>query len=127
VEHHAADELHVVVPHAEKPPAPLPADRERLDEDVVESLAGGEPPAELGRLAAELRVAHRLVLGLEGVDGLDLRLEPPQVAGVGGSEQAGDEPLDAAAGGGGAVGERVPDAFESFHGSGSVVPTVAGP
>ena len=65
VQDHAADELHVVVPHAEEAAARLAADGEGLDQDVVERFAGGQPAAELGRLAAQLVVGHRLVLRLQ--------------------------------------------------------------
>ena len=39
VQHHAADELHVVVAHPERAPARLAADRERLGQEVVERRA----------------------------------------------------------------------------------------
>ena len=115
VEHHAADQLHVVVPHAEKATPPFAADGEGLHEEVVECLAGRQPPPEVRRLAAEFRVAHRLVRRLQGVDRLDLGFHPTEVTGVGRAEQAGEESLQPGAGSGGAVRDRIPEAFEDFH------------
>ena len=74
VQDDAADHLHVVMPHAQDAAAGLAADGERLDQQVVERLAGGQPLAELGRLLAQLGVGHRLVLRLQGVDRVDLGL-----------------------------------------------------
>ena len=71
MEHHAADELHVIVPHAEEPTAPLAADGKGLHEDVVEGLATGQPSPKIGGLAAKLGVGHGLVFGLQRVDRLD--------------------------------------------------------
>ena len=51
VQHRAADELHVEVPHVEHAAAGLADDGEGLGEQVVERLALGEPLAELGGLA----------------------------------------------------------------------------
>ena len=51
VEHDAADELDVEVPHVERAAARLADDGERLGQQIVERLAGGEPFAELGGLA----------------------------------------------------------------------------
>ena len=54
VEHGAADQLHVEVPHVEHAAARLADDREGLRQQVVERLAVGEALAELGGLAAQL-------------------------------------------------------------------------
>ena len=96
VEHDAAHQLHVVVPHAQEAAAGLAADGKGLDQQVVERLARGQPLAELGRLLRQLGVGHRLVLRLQGGDGVDLRLELPDKAGVRRTEQRGDAPFDAA-------------------------------
>ena len=57
VQDHAADELHVEVPHAEHALARLAADGERLGQEVVERLALlVEPAAELGGLRPQLGV-----------------------------------------------------------------------
>ena len=115
VEYHPADELHVVVPHSQEPSPAFPADGERLDENVVERLAGSETPAELGGLAAEFGVAHRLVGGFDRVDCLDLGIEPPEVAGVRRAEESREQTFQAAADSGGTVGDCIPEAFEGFH------------
>ena len=60
VEHHAADQLDVEVPHVEHAAAGFADDREGLGQQVVERLAVGEARAELGGLGAELRVGERL-------------------------------------------------------------------
>ena len=60
VQDHAADELHVVVAHAERAPRALAADGERLGQDVVERGAVVELLAELERLALQ----HGVVEGL---------------------------------------------------------------
>ena len=57
VQHGAADQLDVEVPHVQHAAAGLADDRERLGQQVVERLAVGEPLPELGRLAAQLLVA----------------------------------------------------------------------
>ena len=57
VQHAAADELHVEVPHVEHAAAGFADDGERLGQQVVERLALGEPLAELGGLRAQLLVA----------------------------------------------------------------------
>ena len=91
VQDHAADQLHVVVPHAEEPPARLAHGGEGLDQDVVERLARVQPLAELDGLAAQLaRSISGWYFGFQGVDRVDLRLQPPQEAGVGRAEQRGD-------------------------------------
>ena len=56
VQHRAADELHVEVPHVQHAAAGLADDGERLGQQIVERLALGERAAELGGLAAELLV-----------------------------------------------------------------------
>ena len=68
VEGGAAHELHVVVALADDPAGRLADDRERLDQQVVEILAVGEPLAELGRLGPQRVVGQRLHLGFERVD-----------------------------------------------------------
>jgi hypothetical protein len=62
MEHDAADELHVEVPHAEHAHRCLPHGGERLGKDVVERLAARELLAELGGLRGKLFVRQRLEL-----------------------------------------------------------------
>ena len=75
VEHGAADQLHVEVPHVEHAAAGLAHDGEGLGQQVVERLAVGEALAELGGLAAQLLVGERLERGLEGADLADDRTQ----------------------------------------------------
>ncbi len=76
VEHHAADELHIEVAHAQGPLGRLADDREGLREQVVELGTVGQAGAELSRLGLEFCVAQGLEGGLEGAD-LGDRLEQP--------------------------------------------------
>ena len=54
VQHDAADQLHVEVPHVEHAAAGLADHREGLGQQVVERFAVGEPLAEFGGLLAQL-------------------------------------------------------------------------
>ena len=83
MEHHPADQLHVVVPHPEIAFPRLAADGEGLNQQVVERLPGSQPAPEFSRLAPELSIGHRLVARFERIDRFDLRFQPPDVAGVG--------------------------------------------
>ena len=60
VQHHAADQLHVVVPHLQHAASGFPHHREGFGKKVVERLAVGEAGLELRGLAAQLLVAERL-------------------------------------------------------------------
>ncbi len=80
VQDHAADQLDVVVAHAEDPARRLADDRESRHEEIVEALAGGELPSELLGLAAQRLVGERPDSGLEGVDRGDHRLQALDVA-----------------------------------------------
>jgi hypothetical protein len=91
-EHHAADELHVVVPHLENAFAGLAADGKGFGEDVVERGAVFELLLELGCLALELGVRQLGDAGLEGVDGLHLRPQLADLAFVGGSKDFLERP-----------------------------------
>ena len=63
VQGHAADELHVEVPHVEDPAAGLAHHGERLGQQVVEGLALRERLAEFLRLARELGVLSARIAG----------------------------------------------------------------
>ena len=92
VEHHAADELHVEVPHPEHALARLAADGERLGEEIVQRLPFVEPAAKLGRHLAQVGVRLGLHRRLELVDPLDDWAHPLDDPGVLGSEYLlGDE------------------------------------
>ena len=60
VQRHAADELHVEVPHPERAPCRLAHDRERLGQQVVKRFTLVQPGAELDRLLRQLLVRQRL-------------------------------------------------------------------
>ena len=76
VQHHAADQLHVEVPHVQHAPAGFADDGEGFDEQIVERFAVGDALAELDGLGAELLVGQRLDLRLERADLGDQRAEP---------------------------------------------------
>jgi hypothetical protein len=56
VQHGAADDLHVEVPHVEHTPPGLANDSEHLGQQVVERFAIGESLTEFDRLGSELFV-----------------------------------------------------------------------
>ena len=97
VQDDAAHQLHVVVPHAQVAAAGLAADGKGLDQQIVERLPGGQTLAKLGRLLLQLGIGHRLVLRLQGPDGVDHRLHLLDVPGVRRTEQARQRSLDPAA------------------------------
>ena len=69
VQHHAADELHVEVPHVQRAAAGLPDHGERVDQQVVER--GARAPAvsrSRAVCAAQVRVAQRAQARLTRVD-----------------------------------------------------------
>ena len=70
VERRATHDLHVEVALAEHPAGGLAHGGERLGHQVVEALALGQPLLELVGHAAELGVAHRDEVVLDGVDRL---------------------------------------------------------
>ena len=78
VQRGAAHELDVEVPLAEHPLGGLADRGEGLGHEVVEGLAVGEALLELVGHAAQLVVAHRDEVVLDGVDGLRDRLEPAE-------------------------------------------------
>ena len=80
VQHVAADELHVEVPHVEHAAAGLAHDGEGLGQQVVERGAAGKPLTELGGLLPELAVGEARDRRLERVDGLDNRTDLLQLA-----------------------------------------------
>jgi hypothetical protein len=74
VQDHAADELHVEVPHAHGALAGLARDGERLGQQLVEGLPVAGAFAERVDALAQLRVRLELELGLERVDARDALL-----------------------------------------------------
>ena len=72
---HAAQKLHIEVPHADGSDARLAHDRKRLDEKIVQRFAVLQPFFELDRLVAELLVRQCFHLRLQLVDRLHLRIQ----------------------------------------------------
>jgi hypothetical protein len=91
VEHRAAHELHVEVPHVQHAPARLADDRKGLGLQIAQGLALFQPIAELGRLGPKLIVRKGLDRRLERVDLLDERAQPFQFAFVLGSDDFCEE------------------------------------
>ena len=74
VEHHAADQLHVVVALAHRPLARLAGQGEGLGEQVVQRLAVAGALAQLVGALADLGIVEQLELGLVAVDRPDAAL-----------------------------------------------------
>ncbi len=94
VEHHAADQLHVEVPHAHGAPRRLATDRERLGQDVVERLAALDALLELVGLRAKARLVERGHRSLELVDRVDDGRHALDVALVLGAEDLLQQRID---------------------------------
>ena len=82
MQHHAADQLHVVVAHAQRALAGLAAERERLVQQVVERLAVARALAQRVGLLADLVILEQLHLGLDRVDALDALLVLLELTGL---------------------------------------------
>jgi hypothetical protein len=83
VQHHAADELHVEVPHPQSAARRLAHGSERFGQQLFEVFAAGQPLAELGGLALELLVAQRLERLLQRVrtgDAPVIAIQKPLIA-----------------------------------------------
>src|SRR5262245_9511444 len=88
MEHHAADQLDVEMPLADRPSRSLAGERESLREQTIQGLAVPGAFAKLLGLRLQLCVLEQLHLGLDPVDRLDaplmllelLRLAHPQGA-----------------------------------------------
>ena len=95
VQHHAADQLHVEVPHVQHAAAGLADDGERLGQEVVERLAVGDAGPELGGLVAQLRRrSARWIDGSSALTCVDDRTEPLQLAFVLRADDFGEELSD---------------------------------
>ncbi len=68
VQHDAADQLHVEVPHVEHPPASFADHRERLRQQIVERFSRRQPVTEFLRLLAKLDVRQFLDVRFLDVD-----------------------------------------------------------
>ena len=67
MQHYAADELNVEMPHADGPNGGLAHGGERLGEDIVKGLAVLQSLAELGGLCTQLLIGELLHIGLKRV------------------------------------------------------------
>src|SRR5690606_30645237 len=119
VQDHAADQLHVVVAHAQDADAGLAADREGLGEDLVERFAVGDALLEFRGLGLQLFVAEGLHLRLEGVDLLDDAAELLEQALVAAAEDAGKQTIEHCVSGwrAGISPETKKGARRPFHGN----------
>jgi hypothetical protein len=86
VQHHAADQLHVEGPHAERPLGALAGDGEGRHQQFVDGLALGDLGAELVGLAAQLFVAQRGHLAFQRIDGGNPWMHGLQTAIIDGTE-----------------------------------------
>ena len=75
MQHHAAEQLHVEVPHSDGSHRSLAHGRKGLAHEIVERFALVQTFTETRRLAAQLLVAHFLHLGLKRVDAGDVGAE----------------------------------------------------
>ncbi len=90
MQHHAADELHVVVPHVEHAATGFADQCERLGEQLVERFAAGGAPAEGGGLLAQPVVGERAHRRLEFTDAHHEWTEPLEIAVVLSAEDLGE-------------------------------------
>ena len=87
MQNHAAQQLHVKVPHADGAHARLAHDRKRFDQQIVERFAVFQPFSEFNRFMPQLFVRELLHFGLQRVDLRHLRLQLFQFAFARGAEQ----------------------------------------
>ena len=80
MQHHAANQLHVEVPHVEGAAPGFAAQRKRLNQKIVERLAFGQPFLELLGPQGELGIRKLLHLRFQRIDRLDPRLEALELA-----------------------------------------------
>jgi hypothetical protein len=94
VQHHAADQLHVVMAHAEHAARGFAADGEGFGQKLVERFALRRRVLELRRLRLEFGVGQRLHLRFERVDLLDDAPELAEQAFVTAAEDAGKQAIE---------------------------------
>ena len=87
VQNHAADELHVEMAHAQRPPGRLSRRRERLRQQIVEGLAVVEPLAVLRGQRGKTIVRKGGELGLDLIDAGNDSLELAQLPALAESQQ----------------------------------------
>jgi hypothetical protein len=89
VQHHAADQLDVEVPHVEHPPAGLPNHREGFDHQIVERSPARQFFPEFNSFGRQIDVGKLLHRGLEIVHCGDNRTHRLDLALVSGAEDFG--------------------------------------
>ena len=89
MQHRAADQLDVEMPHVDGAPSGLPHDGKGLGQQFVQRLACGQPLAEFSCFAANLLVGEFLESGLEYRDLLDERAQLLEFAFVLGADDFG--------------------------------------
>jgi hypothetical protein len=94
MQHDAADELDVEVPHVERAAAGLADNGERFDEQIVDRLAIGDALTELYGLSAQLLVGEGLDFRFSGADFADERSQPLQFAVVRRTDDFCEEGVD---------------------------------
>ncbi len=115
VQHHAADQLHVVMPHARKR---RPASRQTAKASTSRSSSVSPAASRLRNLTVCSRnsyVGHRLVFRLQGVDRVDLSLHPFDQSRVGTAPKRRDRAFKAAQDPTEKRGEDIPNAFQDLH------------
>ncbi len=94
VQHHAADQLDIIVAQPERAPGSLAHRCERLRKQLVLGLAIGQSLAELIGLAAQLLVAQSLEAGFELVDASDCFAHAADHAVVATAEDPGQKGIE---------------------------------
>ncbi|MNN55263.1 hypothetical protein D3C81_1701290 [compost metagenome] len=94
VQHHAADQLDIVVAHAEHAAAGLAADRERFREHLVQGFTVSDTLLELRGLGLELLVGELFDFRLQRIDLGDDAVELAQLSFITTAEDAGKQAVD---------------------------------
>ena len=115
MQNHAAQELHVVVPHRQKAPACFSTGGKRFDQQIVEGFTRGKPFAKLIGLASQLFVGQRLVGRLQGRDRGHLGLGLLEIACVGRAKQRRNGTLETAQNAVTEPAQDFPNSFQYFH------------
>jgi len=94
VKHHAADQLHIVMAHAQHAAAGFAAHRERFRQHLVQGFTTGNALLELRRLGLKLLVGKLLDLRLQRIDLGDDAVELAQLSFVTTAKYAGKQAVD---------------------------------
>ncbi|MNT80839.1 hypothetical protein D3C72_2203610 [compost metagenome] len=94
MKHHAADQLHVVVAHAQHAATGLAADREGFRQHLVQGFTTGDALLEFRRLGLQLLVGKLLDLRLQRIDLGDDAVELAQLSFITTAKYAGKQAVD---------------------------------